>query len=399
MLLSLSITGIFLSAILLCFPGRRFASAIYLGVFFMLISLYGFHEYLVLYSKSVFLLSIIYNNTIFLYYLIGPMLYWYVRSVLTDKSRLKRSDLWHLLPMIIFLTASLPEMFSSWSHKVEIAEAVVQDSAYLHNYKATILSEIFSVAFIYMSRIILVFIYTLWSIGLFIRYLNKKGGSLVLSRQYFMTKWLAGLLGFTLILVVSQMLLMLRSFILQDSDVFYTLNALQILSAAGLTGMLILPFFFPGILYGLPQLPESLVTLKNKEGEMHTLNEEDKKHASNLESDYLISIGKKSDACMKEFHPYLQPDFSFAHLSVLIHIPVHHLAYYFREEKKQHFNDYMNEWRINHAKNLINEGKAVELTLEAIGLKCGFPNRDSFRTTFKKVEGVSPSAFVAKTKK
>jgi YesN/AraC family two-component response regulator len=101
---------------------------------------------------------------------------------------------------------------------------------------------------------------------------------------------------------------------------------------------------------------------------------------------------------MKEVQPYLHPDFNLAQFSVLTHIPVHHLGYYFREEKKQHFNDYMNEWRINHAKILIQEGKATELTLEAIGLKCGFPNRDSFRTTFKKVEGISPSAFVAKTK-
>jgi YesN/AraC family two-component response regulator len=102
---------------------------------------------------------------------------------------------------------------------------------------------------------------------------------------------------------------------------------------------------------------------------------------------------------MKEVQPYLHPDFNLTQFSVLTHIPVHHLGYYFREEKKQHFNDYMNEWRISHAKMLIQEGIATELTLEAIGLKCGFPNRDSFRTTFKKIEGISPSTFAAQIKK
>jgi YesN/AraC family two-component response regulator len=44
---------------------------------------------------------------------------------------------------------------------------------------------------------------------------------------------------------------------------------------------------------------------------------------------------------------------------------VHNLAYYFREENKQTFSDYRNEWRVEHAKNLIREGKSNDLTLEA----------------------------------
>ena len=48
-------------------------------------------------------------------------------------------------------------------------------------------------------------------------------------------------------------------------------------------------------------------------------------------------------------------------------------------------------------KKLISEGKAEELTLEAIGIQSGFTNRNTFFTAFKKVEGVSPSAFLAQT--
>jgi AraC-like DNA-binding protein len=48
-----------------------------------------------------------------------------------------------------------------------------------------------------------------------------------------------------------------------------------------------------------------------------------------------------------------------------VKIPVHNLAYYFREENKQTFSDYRNEWRVEHAKNLIREGKSNDLTLEA----------------------------------
>ncbi|MEI6436852.1 MAG: helix-turn-helix domain-containing protein, partial [Bacteroidota bacterium] len=82
-----------------------------------------------------------------------------------------------------------------------------------------------------------------------------------------------------------------------------------------------------------------------------------------------------------------------AYLSKLIKIPAHHLAYYYREVKKQSFNDFRNVWRINHAKNLIKEGKANELTLEAIGQLSGFSSRNAFFTAFKKAEGTSPRAF------
>jgi YesN/AraC family two-component response regulator len=82
-----------------------------------------------------------------------------------------------------------------------------------------------------------------------------------------------------------------------------------------------------------------------------------------------------------------------AQLSVYTQIPVHHLSFYFREEKKQHFNEYRNEWRVNHAKVLIKEGKANEITLEAIGLLSGFSTRNTFFKSFKKVEGISPGVF------
>jgi len=99
---------------------------------------------------------------------------------------------------------------------------------------------------------------------------------------------------------------------------------------------------------------------------------------------------------MRETRPYLQPGFNLPQLSAQIQIPVHHLGYYFREIKRQTFNDYRNEWRINHAKKLIEEGKASEITLEAIGMLSGFSSRNAFITDFKKVEGVSPGSYASR---
>ena len=96
MLLFLSLLGFFLSLILLYFNSKKNSSSIYLGVFFLLVSHYGFCQYVLLFSKSVFLIELLLLGFAIVFpplYLIGPVLYWYVRSVLTDNYRLKRKDI------------------------------------------------------------------------------------------------------------------------------------------------------------------------------------------------------------------------------------------------------------------------------------------------------------------
>ena len=402
MLLFLSILGIFLSAILLYFNARKNGSSIYLGIFFLLISLYGFYQYVLLYSKSVFLIEILLLGFAIVFpvlYLIGTMLYWYIRSVLTDDSRLKRMDIWHLLPTIIYFLVALPYTFVPLADKTHAAIEVVKDVNFLQTYHATILDQIFPVSAIYLSRPILVLGYTLWSAGLFINYLLKKKASEVLSKQQFMKKWLCLLLGFLLVLEVTQIFLIIKAFEMNFSELYFTLNVLRIFSAAGMIGLLISPFFFPSILYGLPRVPESIQPLDNRGSTPVVEPGKERKTTDHYEAHYLNSIDQKANFYIQEFQPYLQPDFNLTQLSAQIHIPIHHLYYYFREEKKQHFNDYMNEWRINHAKNLIKKGLIKEHTLEAIGLISGFPNRNAFSSTFRKVEGIPPRAYVSQIKK
>ena len=400
MLLSLTVLGIFLSVILLYFNARNYASSIYLGVFFLLISVYNFNQFVVLESKSVFLVSLFYLNIGFLSYLIGPMLYWYVRSVLTDDPRLKKIDLWHLLPLLIFFIATLPHLVSSWSYKVEIATKIVEDIDYLWKYKSTFLAEVFSTYVVYLSRPVLILVYAIWSLNLFLGYLKKKKESKTPFHQHFMTKWLAVLFVFFTIWFVSHALQIIESKILGNLNVFYTLNTLKFLSGFGLVGLLAMPFFFPAILYGLPQLPESIVpsivmekAIKNEQDETDGSSITESKNQTPFEPDYIRHIRHKVELCMEEVQPYLQHDCNLSYVSKLINIPAHHLAYYFKEEKNQSFTDYRNEWRVNHAKNLIREGKAKELTLEAIGRLSGFSSRTTFLSFFKKTEGISPGNF------
>lgn len=398
MLPFLSLLGIFLSLILLIFNARKYNASVYLGLFFLFTSLYGLYQYILLYSKSVTLISLfLFNLSIAVspVYLIGPMLFWYVRSVLTDDSKLRGSDIWHFLPMIVYFFSALPNAFVHWHDKVEVAQTVVKNQEYIMIYNATLLSSVIPSVIIFLLRLFLVLGYTIWSIKLLIGFISEKRSSIVLSKQHFMKKWLFNLLAFTLVLVVSQIFLVSKSFAMHFSELFFTFNILRVISVIGLVGLLISPFFYPSILYGLPRIPVPDIADKQNSDRTVQHHVDEGRPRLNLEYDYLNQIYQKTESYMKEEQPYLRPDFNLLQLSVQIQVPAHHLGYYFREIKKQSFNDYRNEWRINHAKNLIKEGKANEMTLEAIGMISGFSSRNAFISDFKKRAGVSPGSFAA----
>lgn len=406
MTLFLSLIGIFLSVILIYFNLNNYRSSIYLGFFFLGISVYGLIQYVLLDSGSVnqirvFLACIPISGI--LIYLIGPMLYFYVRSILRDNSRLSKIDFLHFLPALIYFLLTIPDAVVFLNSDQEIAAAIAENRAAIKFYHASVLNELFPFSALFLSRPVLVIVYIFGSAGLWIHYTRTSKPDSVFKGQEFMFKWLLLLLGSLFILVLSHILLVI-GLTIPGTHVLFTLQNLQIFSALGLTALLVSPFFFPTILYGLPRFPGTSPEYTNLTGNEYKINRsteyesviEEKKVVSHFESEYLHLIREKAELCMKEQQPYLDADCNLGYFAKLIHVPAHHLAYYFREEKKQSFNDYRNEWRIIHAKNLIQQGKANEMTLEAIGHLSGFTSRNSFFTAFKKVEGVPPGVIAAK---
>ena len=395
MLLALSILGMFLSVLLLLFNVRKNTSANYLAIFFLLISISSFQQYVMLDSKSVFLVSVVFLNLGFLSFLIGPMLFWYVRSILTDNFHLKRRDIWHLLPMALFLIASFTHIISPWEHKVDIATKIVADANYMwthqfvefHNFPAFI---------VFLSRSLFILAYLFWSVILLFHYRKQKKIESVFVRQQFMTKWIVMLLLCLFILLCSHTLMLIESIQHNDIRLFNTLHTLRVFSGIGIIGLLISPFFFPAILYGLPQLPSSTSKVMANPTEMEVKVVEPEKHDANLEAGYLLLIQKKVDSCVRKQRPFLNPKCTIAHISTHTQIPIHHLAYFFKNEKKRHFHDCCNEWRVNHAKKLMDKGMANKHTIEALGIESGFSSKNSFFTAFKKFEGITPGAYAAK---
>jgi AraC-like DNA-binding protein len=395
MQLYLSLSGIILSAILLYFNARNNKSTIYLGIFFLLVGLFSFSFYALLNSGSVALAAVVLVNSGIIPYLIGPSLYFYIRSVLEDNPVLKKHDLWHLLPVLFFLIMSSPYLMSSWTIKKEVAGKFISDFSSQDHFNTAFLGNNLLAYIVFILPATLVLAYVVWSVGLLFTFLKHKRERQVFISRQSTIQWIKAFLGIEILLVSFHLLFMSMIFGFGELRGFATLNMVQLIMGIGPMAILLLTFFSPGILYGLPRIPTKQVEIKIPELQTSKGNSNGKTNPKQLESNYLQSVGREADICMEKFKPYTNTGFNLAELSALIHIPVHHLIYYFREEKKQSFADYRTEWRVNHAKNLLKEGKTSEMTLEAIGLLSGFPNRDSFRAAFQRIEGVTPTNFIA----
>lgn len=80
-------------------------------------------------------------------------------------------------------------------------------------------------------------------------------------------------------------------------------------------------------------------------------------------------------------------------LSIATGYQPHLLSAVINQVYKQHFNDLINSQRINYACESIKAGSDRILTLQAIAEECGFSNRNSFTTAFKKHAGQTPSEY------
>jgi len=391
MLLFLSLTGFFLSFLLLYFNVKKYPATIYLSVFFLLTSLYGFVQAVILYSNSVDFIASVYLNFTSVLFLIGPMLFFYVRSVLRDDHKLKRIDLIHFVPAMVLFVASIPHFFSPWSEKLEVAKLIIQDRNYIWRENFLLVNYVFPKIVNFLGRTILLIFYTCWSFVLLIRYRKEKDKQLLITKPNYSLTWLYVLLFMTFIVSFLQTIMIYRVWEIEVIEIYTSRDILQIVSLLALITMLILPYFNPHILYGLPRVPE-------KRKEKLTQNMEADKRAlgfvkSGFDITYIKKIEKKVNEFMFTAKPYLNQDCNISNFSKQIGVPTHHLAYYFREVKEQTFNDFRNETRVNHAARLIDEGKENEFTIEAIGLMSGFSSKSTFFVSFKKFKGTPPGLY------
>ncbi len=95
---------------------------------------------------------------------------------------------------------------------------------------------------------------------------------------------------------------------------------------------------------------------------------------------------------------YLQRDLNLEKLAESVNTSKHNLSQVLNNEVGKKFSDFINEYRIKEAKNLI-LNRSEELSISGIAREAGFNNKTSFNTAFKKFTGLTPSQYLKKNSK
>lgn len=101
-----------------------------------------------------------------------------------------------------------------------------------------------------------------------------------------------------------------------------------------------------------------------------------------LKPEESLRIRKQLEEFMTRSKPHLNNELRLQDLADQINVPSHHLSQVINDQLELTFFDYINRHRVEEAKRLISE--EPEATLLEIAFKAGFNNKTSFSNAFKK---------------
>lgn len=90
---------------------------------------------------------------------------------------------------------------------------------------------------------------------------------------------------------------------------------------------------------------------------------------------------------------YLEPSLTIQELSRQVNIPVRDLSVLINHHMNQHFFDFINEYRIQDAMQILKDSSKSKLTILEILYVVGFNSKSSFNTAFKKHTNQTPTEF------
>jgi len=90
---------------------------------------------------------------------------------------------------------------------------------------------------------------------------------------------------------------------------------------------------------------------------------------------------------------YQEPELTLQQLASRLDLSPHHLSQAINDGLKKSFYDLVNGYRVEEAKRLLLDDKTISYTILSIGFEAGFNSKTTFNTVFKKFTGLTPSDF------
>lgn len=296
--------------------------------------------------------------------ILGPLVYFYVKSITHPDFKFKKTDLWHSAPWLIYVSSQI----FIYSYDVQQPGFYdVQDGIlyvkinYSIGFYLVILGIISRIAYFYFA------------VKVFYEFRDK-------IKQFFSNTFKVELNWLRNFLVVYLALFLLRIIFTVTNMFFYQLTWTQNWWWY-LTASIVLVYLgMMGIFADLGKLSE-LEFVEPYLDEKKSLDEE------------LLSLKEKLEDYMDDEKAFLNPNLTLTELSKLVEIPANQLSKVINSGFNKNFNDFINEYRVEEVKIALSNPEFSHFSILGIAFECGFNSKATFNRVFKKFTGHSPSKY------
>jgi AraC-like DNA-binding protein len=122
------------------------------------------------------------------------------------------------------------------------------------------------------------------------------------------------------------------------------------------------------------------------------LEDKDSETLSGNEKELTETLSKLQQFMIAE-KPFLNPSLTIQDISNTIQIPTRELSILINHQLDQHFYDFVNSYRIEHAMEILKDDTKSKVTILEILYEVGFNSKSSFNTAFKKYTGSTPTDY------
>lgn len=123
-----------------------------------------------------------------------------------------------------------------------------------------------------------------------------------------------------------------------------------------------------------------------------------KPESKGFDIEQLEKLGDHLQKIMETDKPYLEPKLTLAELSEKCEISTHQLSRVINEKYGKNFFEFVNTYRVEEFKQLVNTDPIENFTLLAIAYKAGFNSKTTFNTAFKKITSQTPKEYLKTVK-
>jgi len=340
-------------------------------------------------------------------FLIGPVVYFYTKSLLNTEFRLSRKDYVHFLPailyglysLVVFVTDKLildefyfyadgrDKDLSNWyqgSGLISMVIYLVLSLRFYSNYKKRVFNEVSyaeTVLFHWIRNFMIAFLGLLILRALFF-VLNPDWGEFGSQFWYYLSFSFI----FTYVAIAGYSNVIKYATLAEAGLKAYNVFQEEAHTVSGAAAN------------GLVAEEEPPREIDEASPELAPLLEK-KEGRSQLDDDEISAWKGKLQRVMSEDQLYENPRLTLADVAAQLDTTTKLVSTVVNRGFAMNFNDYVNQFRIEAVKKKLGEGEQVTKTLLAVALECGFNSKATFNRAFKKNTSSSPKEYLEKLAK